>query len=166
MNTRFLKPQEYQSTRKLAEICFSTSVYNVGYYANDIKDSRICVTFDNDEIISMIHFKRMILSYETYEKPVWYICYVATHPSYRRKGIMRSLMNFVLETLKEEGEEFVFLAPVDKNLYTSFGFTNFWKFNRDELRIIYAEEFMEECAMCLLKTNEFITPLKIKELKK
>ena len=121
---RFLNPSENGKTRALADVCFAPAYDNDDYYLNDIIDSRIAVIEDANTVYAMAHLRRMVLTTAMGRCTAWYICYVATLPSLRRRGYMTRLLDFVLGTLKREGEALTFLVPVNKEIYRQFGFVH------------------------------------------
>lgn len=159
---RFLSPSENRKTRTLADICFAPASDNDEYYRNDIIDSRIAVIEDGDVVCSMAHLRRMILTTDDNIYSVWYICYVATLPALRRQRYMTRLFDFVLETLKKEGETLTFLTPVDKKIYRHLGFVHDWTFRREEAELLYADDDLDECSACLLNAESFIMPQQIR----
>ena len=158
---RFLNPSENGKTRALADVCFAPAYDNDDYYLNDIIDSRIAVIEDANTVYAMSHLRRMILTTAMGRCTAWYICYVATLPSLRRRGYMTRLLDFVLGTLKREGEALTFLVPVNKEIYRRFGFVHDWTFRPEEAELLYADDGLSECSACLLNAESFIVPKEI-----
>ena len=50
-------------------------------------------------------------------KPAHYLCGVATHPDFRRRGIMRQLMEYALADAEKRGDAYSVLFPADEGLY-------------------------------------------------
>lgn len=56
-----------------------------------------------------------------------YLCGAATHPEYRKKGIMGKLIEFALSDAKSRGDVYSFLFPANEglyNFYSHFGYEN------------------------------------------
>lgn len=124
MKLRKLHPEEHVKTRKLWEEIFTedTSEFLDYYYEVKIGDNEIYVIEDDDEIVSMIHLNpyEMRVGNQIYQ--THYIVAVATKESYRKRGLMRQLLNHVLEVMTDRGEPFAFLMPASEAIYKPFGF--------------------------------------------
>ncbi len=162
MKPKWLKTTEYQRTKSLAAECFGQDFSLYEYYEKDVYDNRIAVLEEEGKIYSMAHLKRFNAVYENYSCGVWYILYVCTAKEKRNMGYMRSLMNFVLSSLKNEGEGFAFLVPVDKRIYENLGFVHAWEFNESERDYLYADDDLKECFACLLNDEIFNPPASLK----
>jgi len=162
MLIRFLEKDEFVKTKDLAIEAFGDNEDVDSYYQNDIFDNRIAVTKIDDKIVSMIHLRRMILEFENRSESVWYILYVATKIEYRNLGLMNNTFKFVLENLKNEGERFTFLVPVNEKVYENIGFTNKWEFDFALSDILYADDGLRYCYGCILDNSKFEKPISIK----
>ena len=161
MTVRFLKAKELCKTKPLAAACFGSGEELDEYYEKDVPDNRIAVLEDNGVILSMAQLRRFLAVYEEKTVSVWYILYVCTLPGERHRGYMDRVMHFVLRSLREEGESFCFLVPVDPAIYRHLGFTHMWKFNESERELLYAEDGLENCFACLLSGEAFTPPVKL-----
>lgn len=158
MNVRFLKANEYQRTKPLAAACFGSTPDLDGYYAHGIANTRIAAAEENGEILSMVHLRRFLLQYEAETVPAWYLQYVCTAESRRREGCMAAVLQFVLDTLRREGERLVFLVPVDPAVYVRFGFVHTWAFRPEEGELLSADDGLTDCCACMLDGSGFVPP--------
>lgn len=96
------------------------------YFSKVIKKNRIVVAKDteknlNSEIIAMLHMNPYMLEVNKETVLAEYIVAVATHPEYRRQGIMRRLMEFCIKECSKE-KDLLVLVPEDERYYSQFGF--------------------------------------------
>ena len=162
MTVRFLERSEYARTKALAAACFGSSDELDEYYDRDIRDHRVAVLEDRGEVLSMAHLRRVLAAYENRTVPVWYILYVCTAEGCRHRGYMDRVLRFVLRTLKEEGEAFTFLVPIDPAIYRHLGFTHAWRFREAERELLYADDGLTECDACLLNAEAFTPPVSLR----
>ena len=92
------------------------------YYSEKIKDNEIYVIEDGDKIVSMIHLNPYEMRVGNEQHKLHYIVGVATDPAYRKQGLMRRLLNYVFDVMRERKEPFTYLMPVAKEIYEPFGF--------------------------------------------
>ena len=92
------------------------------YFDEKIKDNEIYVIEDGDKIVSMIHLNPYDMRVGTEQYRLHYIVGVATDPHYRKRGLMRRLLNYVFDIMRDRGEPFTYLMPVAKEIYEPFGF--------------------------------------------
>ena len=161
MDIKFLNPGEFNKTKPLAAECFGASADLDDYYENDADSSRIAVLENDGQILSMVQLRRIMAVYDDHTIPVWYILYVCTSEKCRHKGYMDLVMNYVLESLKREGEAFTFLVPVDEDIYRHLGFVYSWKYNESEQDMLYADDGLDRCFACLLNAESFDAPVKL-----
>ncbi len=128
MDIKYLDNNEKLSIRPLYEKTFDDSQAYTDYLFNkDIFNKDVLVLMDNNEIISMLSLVKKKVIIRGLEHTVHYIYAVATDVSFRGKGYMGMLLNRAIEDLKEVGEPFVYLVPVDENVYTRFGFETVYR---------------------------------------
>ncbi len=126
---RKLNQEEHGKTRTLYEEVFTqdTKEFLDYYYSVKTKDNEIYVMEDGDKIVSMIHLNpyQVRVGKDVYK--LHYIVAVATHPDYRKRGLMASLLHHTMEVMAERGEPFTFLMPAAEAIYKPFGFeTVYW----------------------------------------
>lgn len=148
-------------TKPLAQACFDRAEAEE-YYASAVADCRVAAAIEDGAIRSMVHLRRFIARCGEEERLVWYLQYVGTDPAYRRRGYMASVMRFVLDSLRREGEQFAFLVPVDKEVYRSLGFVHFWQFREEERTSLLADDGLTDCAACVLSGGAFTAPTQLR----
>lgn len=124
MRIRQLARNEHVRTRALWEEVFleDSKGFLDYYYTEKTKDNEIYVMEDKGEIVSMIHLNPYKVRVGERIYLLHYIVAVATKKTYRRQGIMRRLMNHVLQVMKDRGEPFTFLMPEKEAIYEPFHF--------------------------------------------
>lgn len=78
--------------------------------------------YEGGTLTAMAHLNRYQVFFRGLLYDVRYVVGVATHPAWRRQGRMSRLMVHSLRSLRESGEVFALLMPVDSAYYTPFGF--------------------------------------------
>lgn len=84
--------------------------------------NRVLVAYVNDDIVGMIHLNPYTVNINDKKKLVYYIVGVSVKQDMRRQGIMKKMLNKVLDDLKNEGCIFAFLMPEKQEYYLGFGF--------------------------------------------
>ena len=121
---RKLQVEEHILTRRLWEEVFveDTPKFLDYYYSIKIKNNEIYVIEDDGEIVSMLHLNPYEMRIGDKLCQTHYIVAVATKQSYRKRGLMGQLLNYVLQVMADRGEPFTFLMPADEAIYKPFGF--------------------------------------------
>ena len=124
MKVRKLQPEEHIRTRHLWEEIFTedTTEFLDYYYSVKIKNNEIYVVEDNGEIVSMLHLNPYEMRVGDKLFQTHYIVAVATKGNYRKQGLMRLLLNHVMQVMADRGEPFTFLMPASEAIYKPFGF--------------------------------------------
>lgn len=124
---RYLQQEEKADSRALYELCFpeDTKEFTDYYYKEKCRDNRIAVLYSGEQVATMVHANPFPVSLYGTKIQVNYIVAVATHPDYRRRGLMRKLLGRVLNDCYKDGEPFSFLMPADAAYYESIGY-RFW----------------------------------------
>ena len=174
-SVRFLQKEEYIKTRPLAELTFGNEDgFLDDYYADGglISHGRIAV-FESDaddgedkddasgskRILSMVHIVPMMMtSADGVTVPASYLLCVATDKEYRHHGYMDAIFHMILPILKEEGDAYAFLCPVDTAIYRHLGFTLDWVFNPVYTDLLLADDGLTVCSACLLCAKAFAEP--------
>ena len=129
MLCRKLQSNEHIRTRKLWEEIFTedTPEFLDYYYSIKIKNNEIYVIEDDGEIVSMLHLNPYEMRIGDKLFQTHYIVAVATKENYRKRGLMRQLLNYALQVMTDRGEPFTFLMPADEAIYKPFGFEFVYK---------------------------------------
>lgn len=128
MTLRVLRQDEKERSRSLYELCFpeDTKHFVDYYYREKCRDNRILVTEEQGRIISMVHENPFCISLCGHAVSISYIVAVATHPDYRRRGLMQSLMREMFAECASRREPFSFLMPANPAYYEPLGY-RFWE---------------------------------------
>ena len=132
---RKLQAEEHILTRRLWEEVFveDTPEFLDYYYSVKINSNEIYVIEDEGEIVSMIHLNPYQMRVEDKIYHTHYIVAVATKESYRKQGLMRLLLNHVMQVMADRGEPFTFLMPADEAIYKPFGFEYVYEQRQDKI---------------------------------
>ena len=158
MEVRFLTGEEYGQTKALAAVCFGEDGLEE-YYCTRVPACRIAAAVENGTVCAMVHLHRMLVTADT-TFPALYLSHICTAPAYRRQGLMDAVTGFVLQTLRKEGERFVFLVPVDTELYVHLGFVHFWQFGEAQRDLLLADDGLTRAAGMMLR-GTFAAPTAI-----
>lgn len=122
---RYLRNDEKYRTRRLYEESFpeDSSSFIDFYYSRKMKTNAVLAAEEDGRIVSMAHLNpyHVFVRGRQYEIP--YIVAVATDRTMRRRGLMRMILNRLLEDACQRKTPFVFLEPANPAYYTPFGFT-------------------------------------------
>lgn len=166
MLCRKLQLEEHIRTRRLWEKIFTedTPEFLDYYYSVKIKDNEIYVIEDGGEIVSMLHLNPYQMRIQDKIYQTHYIVAVATDERYRKRGLMRQLLNHAMQVMADRGEPFTFLMPAAEAIYKPFGFEFVYEqkrthiageCNMDEtLEVVNATE--EDCKAIAEFANEFL----------
>ena len=135
MKPRKLQLYEHIRTRQLWEEIFTedTPEFLDYYYSEKTRDNEIYVIEDGDEIVSMLHLNPYDMRIRDKVYQTHYIVAVATKEAYRKRGLMRQLLNHALQIMTERGEPFTFLMPAAEAIYKPFGFEFIYEQNREKV---------------------------------
>lgn len=129
MRLRKLLRKEHQRTRKLWESIFTedTPEFLDYYYSVKTEENEIYVIEHNGEIVAMIHLNpyRMRIADTLYD--THYIVAVATDENYRKRGLMKKLLEHSMKIMKKRGEPLTFLMPASESIYKGFGFKRIYE---------------------------------------
>ncbi len=131
---RRLKPEEHCLTRRLYETVFSedTKEFVDYYYGEKASRNEIYAALDQRGIHGMVHLNPCQVSWRGETLTIHYIVAVATEESYRRRGIMGTLLRMALRELNRRGEPFAYLMPAAEAIYTPYGFRRTWEWRWEE----------------------------------
>lgn len=93
------------------------------YYFEEIcRSNKILTAYYGKTVVGMLHLNPYRVSVFDETRTCYYIVGVAVKEDMRRQGIMRAMMEKVLEDMKNEGCLFAFLMPERKEYYQGMGF--------------------------------------------
>lgn len=123
MKIRYLPNEEKLKIRYLYEKIFDDSEVFVDYFfSGPVYSHDVLVLEVDDEIVSMLQLVPKDVVYRGERCIVHYIYAVATDDNYRKCGYMERLLEKTFEDLKQKGEPFTYLVPVNPDVYKKFGF--------------------------------------------
>ena len=136
LQVRKLEKEEHYLTRKLWEEVFSedTPEFLDYYYTVKTSDNEIYVVEDEGEIVSMLHLNPYHVRIYDKVYSMHYIVSVATHPGYRRQGLMAKVLTHAMRVMKDRKEPFTFLMPASEAIYKPFGFEFVYEQERSKIR--------------------------------
>ncbi|MCM1273431.1 MAG: GNAT family N-acetyltransferase [Clostridium sp.] len=106
------------------------------YYFDTIcKLNDIVVASSNQNVVGMIHLNYYDVIYYGKEVKAVYVVGVAVIPKYRKKGIMKSMMQYALSHAERRGAKFGFLMPKDRRYYIGLGFSPVYETKRIRLKL-------------------------------
>ena len=126
---RKLREEEHIRTRELWEEIFTedTSEFLDYYYSVKTQENEIYVIEIGNEIVSMLHLNPYQMRVQDKIYQTHYIVAVATKKEYRKQGLMRMLLEYAMQIMKDRGEPFTFLMPAAEAIYKPFGFRFIYK---------------------------------------
>ena len=163
---RKLSPEEHIKTRRLWEEIFTedTPKFLDYYYSVKAKDNEIYVIEDNGEIVSMLHLNPYEMRVKDKIYQTHYIVAVATDERYRKRGLMRQLLNHAMQVMVDRGEPFTFLMPASEAIYKPFGFEFVYEQKREKVvgkkcideTLVIEKAKEEDCQAIADFANEFL----------
>lgn len=118
------KKDQLQLKRLWKTAFHDTDAYIEYYFQSVVSRNIVFAAWDDKKLVSMIHLNPYTLLCQGKEIVCHYIVGVATLPEYQRKGIMKHLLQIVLDELRERGEGFTYLMPAKEEYYYRSGFQN------------------------------------------
>ena len=150
-NIRYLSKAERYLIKGLYLESFDDPIDYVEYYCNQYDaDTVVCIDERTKNVLSMINIHIKYLEYNNKIEKAAYLYGVATKEGYKRKGYMKKLMNFVINDLKTQGINLIYLIPdVSQEIYEKCGFTlirekSFIYVIKDRNKIKYIEDISLE----------------------
>lgn len=135
MLCRKLQQEEHIRTRQLWEKIFTedTPEFLDYYYSVKTIDNEIYVIEDGGKIVSMLHLNPYQIRIGDKIYQTHYIVAVATDERYRKRGLMKQLLNHVMQVMTDRGEPFTFLMPAAEAIYKPFGFEFVYEQKREKV---------------------------------
>lgn len=118
-----LQAQTLQKVSELWKNCFhDTKNYMQFYFQWKTDENKIVTSFEEDTITSMIHLNPYEIMLNKKGVSSYYIVGVATREDYRKRGLMRKLLQASLLQMYEENIPFSYLMPAKESIYLPFDF--------------------------------------------
>lgn len=143
MKIRYAKKNEKNIAKKFWEDSFKDEEKFIDFYFNKIYDHKnFLVLEENKEIKSSLHENPYNIIFNSYEIKSRYIVGVASLITERAKGYMRELLNEMLKNSKKRAIPFIFLTPINPDIYRKFGFEYFSSIEKYSFSISQLADFI------------------------
>ena len=110
----------------LYRVSFDDSADYVDYFfLRQVKREKTVFVMEGEQVVSGLHLVDKTLSFNQQNWTCPFVVAAATLPDFRRQGRMRAVMKETLNRLAREQRAFLSLYPVEKQLYTVYGFVPF-----------------------------------------
>lgn len=117
-------------------------IYPAYFLENVVKTSDIYVERDNGKPVAVFYLVDCKIVSGSKEYNGKYLYAAATHPDYRRKGIMRRMIDDVCCELKNKNTDFICLYPAENSLYDYYDKSGFRKAFYERQYIIEKEDII------------------------
>lgn len=126
MNIRLGNRKDLNGVRRIWEYCFrgDSKEYVDFYFTRKYNPLNTLVYEDRNKITSSIHLNNHVLNMYGKDVNTQYVVGVSTLPEARGAGIMSSMMKESLYEMRNRGNSFSILMPIDFRLYRKFGYEN------------------------------------------
>lgn len=137
-----------QEIRALWEESFHDPEMFTDYYFENIYTSnRVLSAYHKGELIGMVHLNPYKISFQDKEYLCNYIVGVAVREDMQGKGIMKRMLNKVIEDTRAESP-FTFLMPKKQEYYNSMGFQMVYNTRTIEYAIVDDNDFERDVTDC------------------
>lgn len=127
------------------------------YFMNRYQKENTYVLKNNDLVVSMLQIIPYTLIFDEKEEDVYFILGVATSKTYRKQGLMKKLMNYVLSLSKYQNAKII-LQAYNPELYYQFGFSQDYYHKITEVdNNLYENNFLIKTT----KNNDYIKLLNL-----
>lgn len=145
MKIRYATKKEKSIAIKHWKDSFTDSENEIDFYFNNIYDNNNHLVLEkNKEIVSSLHENPYILNINKEQFKTKYIVGVATLLNEQKKGYMSNLISTMLKNLKEKDFPFIFLTPINPDIYRRYGFEYFSRIEKYEFLIENIEEVIDK----------------------
>jgi len=147
MNIRLSNKNDHSQIRALWEVIFpEDSKEYLDFYFNVVmKENQVIIAEDLSkdtlEIVAMLHLNPYSINNEKEHLKIFYIVAVATREDYRRRGLMRKMLNYAEELSMEQNVDYLVLLPADERYYKPFGYQFV---SKQYNTTIYTEKYLNE----------------------
>lgn len=138
------KDKEKEQIKQLWSLCFSDTEEFIDFYFSEVYDKNIVEAIENrGEVISAAQSIPEILSFGRQSLSVGYIYGACTHPSYRRRGYMETVLSDIHKKMFLKDNILSILVPASPELfkyYSKLGYaTCFYQKNIPNINIELAD---------------------------
>lgn len=136
MKIRYAKKTEKEIAKKYWQENFKDSQEQINFYFENIFNYKnFLVLEQNKKVVSSLHENPYIFNFNGTEIESKYIVGVATDIREQRKGYMNTLIKEMLKISRKEFYPFVFLTPINPDIYRRYGFEYFSKMEKFNFNI-------------------------------
>lgn len=128
MKIRYAKKNEKEIAIRHWKNSFKDTEEQINFYFENIFNHKNYLVLEkNKKIVSSLHENPYILNFNGIDVKTKYIVGVSTILEEQKKGFMSILIKEMLKISKENGYPFVFLTPINPDIYRRYGFEYFSK---------------------------------------
>ena len=121
MEVRYANKDEKNIAINFWKESFKDTDEQINFYFNEIFDhNNYLILEDEEKIVSSLHENPYILNFNSQKIDTKYIVGVSSDISLRNKGYMKYLLTSMLTLSKRKNLPFVFLTPINPEIYRSF----------------------------------------------
>ena len=119
--------------------------YITWYFENIYQEKTTRYLVEEEEVLGMMFKNKYDVSIGKEWFSSRYLVGVGVAPHRRGEGIMKKLLLECLEESRRKGEEFIYLTPVDNQIYRNFGFVYISSICQYSIEFEKMEEFKKTC---------------------
>ena len=132
---RYGMDKDFEKAKKIWQECFLDSEDEVKFYFDNLYDRhKYLLLEENDEIKASLHENPYRLNFNGTVFESIYIVGVAVSPEYRGKGYMNELIRESLIENRKREVPFVFLSPINPEIYRKYGFEYVTRLSKYSMR--------------------------------
>lgn len=159
----FATQSDFEDISNVWQLSFGDSKEYVKFFWNGLVDTKNVIVYrESNRVVAMYFFLECNTIINGKKFKTYYLYAAATHPDFRKKGIMGKLINKGINIAKERGIEYIVLVPAEKYLYdyySKFGFKTAFKkkvviTNRSELEQFIDNNYKIDKNLDVFKTRE------------
>lgn len=132
---RYGMDKDFEKAKKIWQECFLDSEDEVKFYFDNLYDRhKYLLLEENDKIKASLHENPYRLNFNGTVFESIYIVGVAVSPEYRGKGYMNELIRESLIENRKREVPFVFLSPINPEIYRKYGFEYVTRLSKYSMR--------------------------------
>lgn len=132
---RYGMDRDFERAKKIWQECFLDSESEVEFYFKNLYDRhKYLILEEDDEIKASLHENPYKLNFNGTIFDSIYVVGVAVSPEYRGKGYMDQLMREALIENRKRDIPFIFLSPINPEIYRKYGFEYVTRLNNYSMR--------------------------------
>lgn len=132
---RYGMDRDFERAKKIWQECFLDSESEVEFYFKNLYDRhKYLILEEDDEIKASLHENPYKLNFNGTVFDSIYLVGLAVSPEYRGKGYMDQLMREALIENRKREIPFIFLSPINPEIYRKYGFEYVTRLNNYSMR--------------------------------